>query len=151
MIFSPLMAAARQSRKLGFSLIELMVAVAIVAILAAIAYPSYRDYVIRGTLPEATSALAAKRAQLELFFQDNRTYTGAPACNDDTTTSRYFDFSCTNTSATTYTLQAVGKGSMTGFTFTINQSGTRTTAAVPANWSQPSPNNCWVTKPGGVC
>ena len=83
------------NKQSGFTLIELMIVVAIVGILATIAYPSYSDYVIRGRIPEATSALAAKRVQLEQFFQDNRTYVGAPACAaDDATTSRFFNFSC---------------------------------------------------------
>ncbi len=45
----------------GFTLIELMIAVAVVAILAAVALPSYQDYVRRGNIPEATSALGQGR------------------------------------------------------------------------------------------
>src|ERR1700722_11706839 len=72
----------RHSRSQGFTLIELMITVAIVAILAAIAIPNYRDYVIRGQLVDATQALAAVRANMERYFQDNRTYlaiAGPPA------------------------------------------------------------------------
>ena len=71
------------NKQSGFTLIELMIVVAIVGILATIAYPSYTDYVIRGRIPDATSGLAAKRVQMEQFFQDNRTYVGAPACAAD--------------------------------------------------------------------
>jgi type IV pilus assembly protein PilE len=41
---------------------------------------------------------------------------------------------------------------MAGFTFTIDQSGAKTTV-VPSGigWTAPSPNNCWVTKKGGLC
>lgn len=142
---------ALPARHHGFSLVELLVAVSIVGILVTVAVPSYRDHVIRGEIPEATANLSAKQIQMEQWFQDNRTFIGAPACNADTTTSQYFNFSCTGLAATTYTLQAVGKGSMAGFGFTINQSNAKTTSAVPAGWSAHSPNTCWVTKRGGIC
>jgi len=138
----------------GFTLIELMIAVAIIAILTMVALPSYRDYIVRGNLPEATSRLATKQVQMEQWFQDNRTYVGGPACANDTTSSRYFDFSCTGAgvpTAAVYILSAVGKGSMTGFTFTVNQAAGKTTGAVPSAWSLPGTNNCWVTKKGGIC
>mgnify|MGYP003527119509 CR=1 FL=1 len=54
-----------------------MVTIVIISILAAIAIPSYRDYVVRGALPEAFSTLSAHRVKMEQFFQDNRTYAGA--------------------------------------------------------------------------
>lgn len=133
----------------GFTLIEIMIVVVIVGILATVAFPAYTDYVIRGKIPDATSTLAAKRVQLEQFFQDNRTYAAAPACNADSTTSQYFDFSCSVQTATTYTLQAVGKASMAGFTYTVDQSNAKATTAVPTGWATNA--TCWVTKKGGAC
>lgn len=133
----------------GFTLIELMIVVAIIGILAAIAVPAYTDHVTRGKVPDATLNLAAKRMQMEQYFQDNRTYVGASACSSDTTTSQYFDFSCTVQTATTYTLQAVGKGTMAGFTYTINEANAKATTAVPSGWATNA--SCWVTKKGGVC
>jgi type IV pilus assembly protein PilE len=135
----------------GFTLIEVMITVAIVAILSMVAMPSYRDYVIRGNIPEATSRLATKQVQMEQSFQDNRTYVGGTGCTADTTSSKYFDFSCSAVTATTFTITAAGKGSMTGFSYTINQTGAKTTGAVPSGWSTPSPNTCWAIKKGGVC
>lgn len=139
----------------GFTLIEIMIVVALAAILAAIAVPSYNDYVTRGRIPDATSNLATKQVQLEQFFQDNRTYLGSDAnvnrpCFNDTR-NRHFDFTCTVLTATTYTLQATGKGPMAGFGFTVDQANQRQTTAVPAGWAAPAPNNCWVTRKGGVC
>jgi type IV pilus assembly protein PilE len=132
-------------------LIEVMIVVAIIAIISAIAVPSYQDYVLRGRLQEATSTLAAKQVQLEQWFQDRRTYVAAPACADDTT-NRNFDFSCNGTeTATAFTLTAVGKAGAVGFSLTVNQANARTTAAVPAGWAVPAPNNCWVARKGGLC
>ncbi len=143
--------------QIGFTLIELMIAVVVVAILAAVALPSYTSYVTRGRISEATAGLAAKRVQLEQFFQDNRTYVSGlatvpttNACDADTTTSSYFDFSCVaGWDNLTYTLQAVGKNAMTGFTYTINQPGARTSVITATGWT--ANTNCWVTKQGGGC
>lgn len=136
----------------GFTLIELMIVVAIVAILASVAFPSYLEYVVRSNIPEATAGLASKRVQLEQFYQDNRTYVGATACTADTSTSKYFDFSCTVQTAATYTLSAVGKNSMAGFTYTIDQSNNKTTAAAPTEWqAEVMPVSCWITRKAGAC
>jgi type IV pilus assembly protein PilE len=133
----------------GFTLIELMVAVVIVAILAAVALPQYKDYVTRGRIPDATSALASKAVMLEQFFQDNRTYVNAPACASDTTTSRFFTFSCTSSTATAFTLTATGTGAMANFTYTVNQSGAKATTSVPTGWT--SNSTCWVARKDGTC
>jgi type IV pilus assembly protein PilE len=133
----------------GFTLVELMIVVASIGILAAVAMPSYTDYVIRGKIPDATSGLATKSVQMEQFFQDNRTYAtaGAPICPD--TSSQYFDFTCTVQTATAFTLTATGKSSMAGFTYTINESNAKATTAVPSGWTTNAA--CWVTKKGGAC
>jgi type IV pilus assembly protein PilE len=140
-----------KNQQRGFTLIEIMITVAIVAILAAVALPAYSDYLMRGRIPEGTSGLAAKQVQLEQFFQDNRTYKDAPACKSDTS-GKHFDFSCTTEEARTFVLQAVGKGGAAGFTYTVNQAGDKATTAVPSSptgWTTSS--SCWVTKKGGVC
>ncbi len=144
----------RESCQQGFTLIELMVTVVIIAILASIAMPTYNNYVIKGKIPDATSALATKRMAMEQFFQDNHTYAGAnanPACANDSTTSRYFTFACNlPAGGLTYNIIATGQGSMAGFTYQIDNFGTKSTAIA----SPPAPSGwiggaCWVTKPGG--
>lgn len=143
----------------GFTLLELMITLVVIAVLTAIALPSYTSYVTRGKVPGATSNLAAKRVQMEQWFQDNRVYTAnaagvsPPACADDITSSQYFKFTCTAT-ATTYVITATGLGTMAGFTYTVDQGNNQTSAfttGAPSSWIPATPNNCWVTKPGGVC
>lgn len=149
------------TRSRGFTLIELMIAVAIVAVLAAIAIPSYSEYIRRSRITEAVSALSGMRVKMEQFFQDQRTYVGACVAGTvapPVTGLKYFTVACGNLSATTYTITATGgcpacaapDNSMTGFTFTINEANARQTTSVPAGWTLPAVN-CWVTKKGGTC
>ena len=136
----------------GFTLIELMVTVAIIAILASIALPSYSAYVTRGRIPQATNNLATMRVQLEQYFQDNRTYVGA--CEAGTVaplpTSADFDYTCPALTADTFTVVATGTGSMSGFTYSIDEANSRTTTAVPSGWGT-APVACWVVSKGGAC
>jgi type IV pilus assembly protein PilE len=147
----------RRFRAAGFTLIELMVTMAIVAMLTAIAYPSYRNYVIRGQLTTATDALSAMQANMERYFQDNRTYLAAngftPPCQPGAnygSTGATFAVGCPNTlTATTYVLQAVGSGSVAGFNFYVDQQNNQSTvigAGAPAGWSSCATG--WETKPG---
>lgn len=145
----------RHSR--GFTLIELMITVAIIAILAAIAVPSYTDYIRRGRLTEGLSALAAQRVKMEQFFQDNRTYLGA--CQPNTVApnpvTANFVYVCVPTAAagavpSQYLITATGIGAMTNFAYTMDQDNNRVTTSLPPGWAgQNSP--CWVTKKDGSC
>ncbi|NMZ74989.1 type IV pilin protein [Pseudomonas nitroreducens] len=59
----------------GFTLIEMMITVAIIAILAMIAYPSYQQYILRGNRTEAQSLLNDAAARQERYFAQNNAYT----------------------------------------------------------------------------
>jgi len=144
-------------RQSGFTLIELMVTVAIVAILAGIAIPSYTSYITRSKLLEATSNLLGMRTKLELYFQDNRSFVGA--CAPGTVAPlpaglKYFDITCPppNLTATTYVVQAKGKTGtdLEPLILTINEANVRQTVAVPTGWGMPS-TQCWIAKPSGDC
>jgi prepilin-type N-terminal cleavage/methylation domain-containing protein len=142
----------------GFTLIELMIVVAIVAILTTIAYPNYRDYVIRGQLTDATTSLSALRANLERYYQDNRSYTtvgvfNPPApCNVAAIADTKFSISCVST-LNTFTATATGlAGSpVAGFTYTVDQTDLQQTVVTtpPAPPSFLGCTTAWVTKTGG--
>jgi type IV pilus assembly protein PilE len=68
-----------KSTSRGFTLVELMVAVLVVGILAAVAIPSYRSYVLRATRAEAKQALLARASDLERCYTRNNTYVNAAA------------------------------------------------------------------------
>jgi type IV pilus assembly protein PilE len=133
----------------GFTLIEMMITVAVIAILSMIALPSYQAYVQRGRIVDATNALSATRARMEQFFQDNRSYNAAGSPCMTAQAAGQFTVQCTgagNPAALTYTISATGGG----FTFTINEQDLRQTTAAPAGWGTP-PINCWVARKGGTC
>ncbi|RFO97563.1 prepilin-type cleavage/methylation domain-containing protein [Rhodoferax lacus] len=139
-------------RQVGFTLIEVMVTVAIIGILSAIAIPAYTDYILRGRITESVANLSDMRVKMEQFFQDNRTYVGA--CANGTvaplpTATALFTFTCPTLTASAYTVTATGAGSMSGFVFTIDQSNVRATTGVPTGWT--TSTTCWVVKKDGSC
>ena len=96
------------NRKWGFSLVELMIVVAIVAILVALALPSYTRYVRKANRGEAQSLLLNWANNQELWRANNATYAA-----DSTTLGEpshdYYEFATSDISATTYTLTATAK------------------------------------------
>jgi type IV pilus assembly protein PilE len=104
-------------RSRGFTLLELMIACAIVAILAAIAYPSYINSVQKSRRSEATAALLGVASQLERFSTEHSgSYalatlgTSATAVYANHTENSYYNLSLANLTATTYTVQAAPTG-----------------------------------------
>ncbi len=145
-------------RSQGFTLIEIMMVIAIIGILLAFAVPQYQNYVRQSRVTIATSVLSAMRVSMEQYFQDNRSYVGA--CQPNTVaplpgpapnaTNPSFIFTCQPApTATTYLVTATGAGPMAGFVYTINEQNVRATVST-GPWAVANPT-CWVQQKGGNC
>jgi len=137
----------------GFTLIELMIVVAIVGILAAIAYPAYQDSVRKGRRAEAITALYQLQLEQEKWRANNTTYTGTLGTGGlgltstvPATGTAYYDVAITANSATGFTATATARstggqnndtaGGVTCTPLTINQNG-------PVFGASPNQAACW--------
>lgn len=98
-----------RNQQRGFTLIEIMIVVTIIGILAAIAYPSYQEYVLRSNRTEAMALLSEAAARQERFFAQNNTYA---ATTDDLNMGgyiaglRFYGLAISNVTNRSYTLTA---------------------------------------------
>jgi type IV pilus assembly protein PilE len=159
--------------KKGFTLVELMVTVAVVAILAGIALPSYNDYVLRSKFVEATGNLADLRVKMEQYYADNRRYSsdvggatcGIPGVPDGNTPTasdaRYFTYQCapgnvTGLGAQQFVLTANGVAAqgLGGISFTVNHANAKTTVVTGGSDMASkgyAGGACWVRKKPAEC
>jgi len=135
----------------GFTLIEMMITVAIVAILAAIALPAYSSYVTKSNIKAAQADLVALSLNLENYYQKQLAYptatasgttqiqcvlsTGAASCTNPVSgwipsQGSLFTYSLSTATATTYTVTATGSsGAVNGCVISLDQSNTRSIAS----------------------
>ena len=127
----------------GFTLIELMIVVAVVTILTTIAWPSYTRYVMRGNRAQAQQFILDISSREEQYLLDARAYTGALdttglnlvrqgwTCSAATCSNPNYDITVAASAGPppTYTVTATAKGSQTSDgNLTLNNLGARTPA-----------------------
>lgn len=134
-------AVQRARRSAGFTLMEVMIVAAIVAILAAIAIPAYQNSITKTWRNKAASCITEMAQGMERRFTGNMSYAGPAAtpgqlppntCTTEDGMAQYYAFSFTaDPTAAAFTLQAVPQGTQAARdgqcgTLTIDQSGNRT-------------------------
>lgn len=128
----------------GFTLIELMIVVAIVAILAAVAYPSYNEHIIKTRRKAGASCLAEAAQFMERYYTTQLTYVGAdPALACETDIAGNYTIAAGALTATAYTLSATPVGAQATKdtacgTLGVNQAGIRTKTG-----SASTVTECW--------
>jgi len=126
-----------EKRQVGFTLVELMITVAIVAILATIAYPSYRDHVRRANRADVQAIMLENAQFMERYFTTNGTYAGATLPKQQSPESGTAKYSITHPTAdaTDFVIQAQPAGGYSDplcGTLTIDQTGAKTKSGTGA-------------------
>ena len=138
----------------GFTLIELMIAVAIIGILAGVVYPSYTDHVRRGRIAAALGELSTVQVRLEQYYQDNRHYgSTATACAVPLPAVAGFDLACSwGAAATAQSFVATATGtsgrSTAGYAYSVDQANQQRTLQFAGQAVNAA---CWLKRKGESC
>jgi type IV pilus assembly protein PilE len=142
----------KASKVHGFTLIEVMIVVAIVAILAAVAYPSYQQSITKTRRTTAQACLVEVAQFMERFYTTNLRYDQTiggvdvvlanPTCRTDIAAFYVLEFVTDEPTQSTYALQAAPQGGQATAdagcgTLTLTQAGTKSRSGAKAL------NQCW--------
>lgn len=131
----------------GFTLVEIMIVVAVMGILASIALPSYNEYVQRAHRSEGAAALTEYNSKMAHYYLDNNNYGAVGDCPLALPSTRYMTITCAVATSQSYTATATGIGDIATTTFTINQADVKATTAFPGRAAAAA---CWLIA-GGEC
>lgn len=133
------------TKQTGFTLLEILIVVAIIGILAAVAMPSYQESIAKGKRADATATLVGAASALERYMTENDTYatatlanTGVPSEIPKDESAKSYTIAYSNLTATTYTITATAKNSMSG-----DRCGNYTYTHTGAKSVSTSATDCW--------
>ncbi len=125
----------RRAVNYGFTLLEVLIALVLVAILSAVALPTYENFVTKSRARSASADLMSLSTDLENTFQRTLNYPTLTTANTSGTVAatigwtpaegEHFSYTLAST-ANTYTLSAAGTGNLAGCDLTLDESNTRT-------------------------
>lgn len=130
----------------GFTLVELMITIAIVGILSAVALPAYDNYVVQSKIPESFKVMTEFALKMEQSYQDNNNY-GGVNCSIASPTSDNYTYACTtNSVGQGFTIESTGVNKLAGYSFSLTEAEVKTTLSFidQADLTK----KCWYRKVG---
>ena len=130
-------------RPRGFTLLELLIAMAIIGILIAIGMPQYTEYLNKGKLSEGQSMLSELQLRQEQYYQDNRIYLNGMTPRQ--TSTIFSTVSCV-TANTNQTYTCTVTAPSLSVSYTVTESGAKTTTKPDGSTA-----SCWLKSISGSC
>jgi type IV pilus assembly protein PilE len=154
MKYAPAVAARGRHKNRGFTLIEVMIVVAIIGVLSAIALPAYQSYILKSRRADAKNAVLDMASRQERFFSMNNKYSGTAAdlgyavlpSAVNSSGSSYYDLTVTtSTGPAGFVAKATPTGSQQRdaecYAFQVDQTGAQSNLL--SDGTKGTSTNCW--------